>query len=129
MASWQFIVVRDVLDDATVESLRDMLLSDQRRRETTGEIAPGGMVKDAIFDPTHTLMDHDAFQSCICPVRLLPKVVDLMGWNIYLYHAQFFINPAQDSEPPQPEAQKTLGFHQWAPPLSRRPLAHLRTVT
>ena len=44
--------------------------------------------------------------------RLLPKVVDLMGWNIYLYHAQFFINPAQDSEPPQPEAQKTLGFHQ-----------------
>ena len=117
-------MVRDVLDDATVESLRDMLLSDQRRRETTGEIAPGGMVKDAIFDPTHTLMDHDAFQSCICPVRLLPKVVDLMGWNIYLYHAQFFINPAQDSEPPQPEAQKTLGFHQWAPPLSLVVLLH-----
>ena len=109
---WQFIVVRDVLDDATVDSLRDMLLSDQRRRETTGEIAPGGMVKDAIFDPTHTLMDHPAFHTCISPVRLLPKVVDLMGWNIYLYHAQFFINPAQDSEPPQPETQKTLGFHQ-----------------
>lgn len=108
-----FMVVKDVLTESAVHELRQMLASDRRRRVEAGQLDAGGTVKDAVFDPTHTLMSSPALRGLIAPVRLLPKVVDLMGWNIYIYHAQFFINPPLNApHPPEPSGDRTYGFHQ-----------------
>jgi hypothetical protein len=44
--------------------------------------------------------------------KVFPKVVDILGHNIFCYHAYLFATPGQGSRPADPAAAPTFGFHQ-----------------
>jgi ectoine hydroxylase len=64
---------------------------------------------EAMFQPNF-VGRHPLFMELVDWPVILPKVWDILGWNIYLYHGHCGVNPPQD--PAQERVKKTLGWHQ-----------------
>ena len=93
---------------------------------------PDAMNRMAIFSPANSLSSAACVQQLLTLETVFAKVVDIMGWNISIYHAhanrapppipgdvvrdgQF--RPAPGSSPghharPPPGEEHTFGFHQ-----------------
>ncbi len=71
------------------------------------KLSEGHGANSNLFYP-NLLPDDPQFQNLVDYERLLPKVWELLGWNIYLYHAHAIITPS-NGEPPH---KRTFGWHQ-----------------
>jgi ectoine hydroxylase len=63
--------------------------------------------KKALFYPNF-IPDDPAFAELVDYEKVLPKVWQILGWNIYLYHAHLIVTPPSGESP----NDKTFGWHQ-----------------
>jgi hypothetical protein len=99
-----YLIVPDALPATQIERLLaavDRLDAEERRNR----LGP----HDGLFYPNFVWRDPAFVELVDCP-RTIPKVWGLLGWNIYLYHCHFGVNPpvAPDAD----RSKKTLGWHQ-----------------
>ena len=70
-------------------------------------VAEGHDPKTALFYPNF-IPDDTLYQDLVDYEKVLPKVWDILGWNIYLYHAHLIVTPPNGQAPDN----KTFGWHQ-----------------
>ena len=90
---------------------------------------PDAMNRMGIFSPANQLSNQDVLQRLLVNDKVLPKIVDVLGWNISIYHAhanrtpppvpgdvvrdgQFRPVAGEAMERPAPGEEKTFRFHQ-----------------
>lgn len=61
----------------------------------------------AMFYPNF-IPENELFLNLIDYEKIFPKVVDILGWNIFLYHAHLIVTPPSNLE----RDNKTFGWHQ-----------------
>ncbi|MBX3015052.1 MAG: phytanoyl-CoA dioxygenase family protein [Caldilineaceae bacterium] len=71
------------------------------------KVAAGHDTKTSLFYPNF-IPDHTLFQNLVDYEKVLPKVWDILGWNIYLYHAHLIVTPPNGQAP----NDNTFGWHQ-----------------
>ena len=71
------------------------------------KVADGHDSKTALFYPNF-IPDDTLYQELVDYEKVLPKVWDILGWNIYLYHAHLIVTPPNGQTPDN----KTFGWHQ-----------------
>ena len=71
------------------------------------KVAEGHDPKTALFYPNF-IPDDTLYQDLVDYEKVLPKVWDILGWNIYLYHAHLIVTPPNGQAPDN----KTFGWHQ-----------------
>lgn len=71
------------------------------------KVAEGHDPKTALFYPNF-IPDDTLYQDLVDYEKVLPKVWDILGWNIYLYHAHLIVTPPNGQTPDD----KTFGWHQ-----------------
>lgn len=99
-----FLVVEDALPPAMIERLSGVL--DRFYAERRAE---GMKSHEAMFYPNFIGKDPAFFDLLDWP-KTFPKVWDILGWNIFLYHAHCGVTPP--IAPDAPRVRKTLGWHQ-----------------
>lgn len=129
----QYVVVRDALSASDACSLHAALddihavklAEDATRPDPAHRDIPHRM---AIFSTANSLGTNPTVLELIRNSYILPKVVDILGWNISLYHAHANITPGPDAnglvvdgqgratsqlaqQPPRGQ-EKTFGWHQ-----------------
>lgn len=113
-----YIVVNDVLEPDHLQALHGHI-AELRAQKTAegwgGEDEPWTMTQ-AVFTHAHDLGSTDAFISLLTQSKVLPKVVDILGHNIFCYHSYLVSSPPAGGRAKQPppdfDRSPTLGFHQ-----------------
>lgn len=111
-----YLVVPGAIDSAAdLAELQGLLGQMREENLAAGKANPTQRVNKAAFSVTN----HRLFSASDAMVRLLtnpkvfPKVVDMLGINISLYHVQInTVPPGEESEEPDWSMAPTLGFHQ-----------------
>ena len=77
---------------------------DEARAESiaTGQNTESEMTHAAAFSPVNNLQQHDAVTRVLTNERILPKVIDILGFNICCYHYHVNVTP------PPPGAAATV---------------------
>ena len=132
-----FILIRKGLRERDVTDLTAVLDSTHRVKlredEARHESAmPDVMNRMAVFSPANQLSHARCTQRLLTCPAVFPKVVDILGWNISVYHAHANLSPprlagdvirdgqfrplagldASVSSRPPPGEEPTYGFHQ-----------------
>jgi ectoine hydroxylase len=97
-----YFMVEDALSSQQVAALTDVTDAIFERK-----VAAGHDTKKALFYPNF-IPDHSLYQDLVDYEKILPKVWDILGWNIYLYHAHLIVTPPTGEQP----NDKTFGWHQ-----------------
>jgi hypothetical protein len=130
---WQYVVVRDALSASDASNLHAALDDIHAAKIAEDAARPDPAHRDiphrmAIFSSANALGLDPAVLDLIRNTRILPKVVDILGWNISLYHCHANITPGPDANglvvdgqgratpqlaqrPPRGQ-EKTFGWHQ-----------------
>lgn len=95
-------MVEDALSSDQVEKLTNVTDDIFERR-----VADGHPHSEKLFYPNF-IPDNPLFLDLVDYARILPKVIDILGWNIYLYHAHLIVTPPSGEEPDD----RTFGWHQ-----------------
>lgn len=97
-----YLIREDVLTPEQVAALTEATDRIYRREREKGFPA-----NSALFFPNF-IPEDDLFVDLVDYERILPAVCDILGWNIYLYHAHLIVTPPSG----QPEDPRTFGWHQ-----------------
>jgi len=97
-----YLIVEDVLSTEQIKAL-----TAEADRILEQKIAAGHNNQQAMFY-TDFIKDHQMFLDLVDCDKILPKVWDILGWNIYLYHTHMIVTPPSGQE----KTDKTLGWHQ-----------------
>ena len=103
-----FLIVEDALSDAQVGELSELL---------DRLVADGGFThtphpsRDGRVNAIDVAGQHPALIELVDNPRTLPKVWEILGWNMHLYHSHYIMAP-QIPRPANGEAEATLGWHQ-----------------
>lgn len=97
-----YFMVENALSPAQVAALTEMTDQIYQRK-----LSEGADAKKALFYPNF-IPDSPLYQDLVDYEKILPKVWDILGWNIYLYHAHLIVTPPTGL----PQDDKTFGWHQ-----------------
>ena len=106
-----YFIVKDVLDSDQCENLikaADRVDAEFRKQNRSNPHKP--------ISTTDFIGHDDQFVELLDWYKTFPKVWDLMGWNIQLYHAHLTVTPPLPSDAPR--ERKRLGWHQDSPVLN-----------
>ena len=80
-----YVIVHDALPEAdhaallaSLHTLRDEKIAEGRH--------PAEQLRQPVFSPTHGLAKQKVIHDLVCPAKIFPKVVDILGINLFLYH-------------------------------------------
>jgi ectoine hydroxylase len=99
--------------EALMDAMREAKLREGRHRSE--------IIAQAPFSETNDIQNQDVVDRLITSTAVFPKVVDILGANIRVYHSHFNYTPprstaengdAGEPEPSDYSQAKTLGFHQ-----------------
>ncbi len=97
-----YLILENALSEDSVAALTaetDRIFEEHVRR--------GHDPKTALFHPNF-IPDHKMFLDLVDYEKVLPKVWDILGWNIYLYHCHMIVTPPSGKQ----KSDKTFGWHQ-----------------
>ena len=97
-----YFMVEDALSASQVERLTE-IVDRIYEREADQSAGADGKLFYGDFIP-----DSPLFLDLVDYPKILPKVWDILGWNIYLYHAHLIVTPPSG----QPANDETFGWHQ-----------------
>ncbi len=97
-----YFMVEDALSPDQVAALTTV--TDQVFQRKLSE---GHEQTKALFYPNF-IPDSPLYQDLVDYEKILPKVWDILGWNIYLYHGHLIVTPPSG----QVQDNKTFGWHQ-----------------
>ena len=128
------MLIDDCLSGEDITQLTDALDWEHEVKTAEDKAAhdsamPDAMNRMGVFSPANELSNQDALQRLIINEKVLPKIVDVLGWNISIYHAhanrspphvpgdairdgQFRPVAGESTERPPPGKEKTFAFHQ-----------------
>jgi len=90
-----WLMVDGALSDVEVAALASVL--DETREQKLGEAIdpshPDAMNRMAMFSPANWLSNSEAVQRMLTCPAVFPKIVDILGWNITIYHAHANVSP------------------------------------
>ena len=108
------MIIHDALPQQDHAELLDAL---HRLRDT--QIAagrhPAEQLRQPVFSPAHDLSKERVVQDLLVTPKVFPKVVDILGSNLFLYHGYIVGDRAAPPEatiPADMNAVPTFGFHQ-----------------
>jgi hypothetical protein len=128
-----YIVVENALQAAEAAELGRILDATHAAKRAEDAARPDPAHRDAMnrmamFSAANGLWREPAVERLVRNVAVLPKVVDILGWNIALYHAHANLTPGpsadglvidgqgratkQPKERPPPGQELTFGWHQ-----------------
>lgn len=96
------LMIEDALSPQQVEALTAAVDRVHERKMAEG-LAPNEKLFYGNFIP-----DSPLFLDLVDYEKILPKIWDILGWNIYLYHAHLIVTPPSG----EPANDKTFGWHQ-----------------
>lgn len=97
-----YFSIDDALSPSQVERLTGLV-----DRTFDRKVAEGHPANERLFYPNF-IPDSPLFLDLVDYEKVLPKVWDILGWNIYLYHAHLIVTPPSGESP----NNKTFGWHQ-----------------
>lgn len=97
-----YFMIEDALSPAQVAAL-----TETTDRIYAQKVAEGHDQTKALFYPNF-IPDSPLYQDLVDYEKVLPKVWDILGWNIYLYHAHLIVTPPTGQAPDN----KTFSWHQ-----------------
>ena len=109
-----YLIVKDVLSAAQHAKLKALILELREHKIASGLHAEEDLVQ-AVFSPLNDLQLDPAIRALLTQPKIFPKVVDILGVNIYLYHSYLFATrpaPAGTPVPTDYDGVKTFGYHQ-----------------
>lgn len=107
-----YLIIHDVLPQADFERCCAALDELRELRRSQG-LPADKSVLDPVFSSSHTLWREEAVVRMLKAPKVLPKVTDIMGWNVYLYHGHLTVDPPFRDGPsvPAESEQSPFGFH------------------
>ena len=122
-----WLLVDNALLPAEVEELTAVLDREHalKLQEPTDPSHPDAMNRMAVFSPANSLGNAPAVHALMANPVVFPKIVDILGWNIGVYHAHANLSPPPSKGDvlrdgqfrPAPADGAVHGFHQ----VRRRP--------
>ena len=113
------IIVENALPEGVVQELERLLDAELAQQTEDGVIDRSKGLRGCSasgFSQANTLQTEPSFQHMVTNVRVLPKVVDIMGTNINMYHCPCIVTPATGEDPPTDyESLPPFGYHQVRP--------------
>ena len=107
--------MENALPEGVVQEL-ERLLDAERAQQVEDSVVDRkgfGGAHASGFSQANTLQTEPSFQQMVTNVRVLPKVVDIMGTNISMYHCPCIVTPATGEDPPTDyESVPPFGYHQ-----------------
>jgi len=97
-----YLIVEDALDAEQVTAL-----TAKTDHIFEANLERGHDPNTSLFYPNF-IPDNDLFLHLVDYEKVLPKVWDILGWNIFLYHAHMIVTPPSG----QVKDDKTFGLHQ-----------------
>jgi ectoine hydroxylase len=97
-----YLILENALSPEQVNSLTQVVDGIFEKK-----VEDGHNPKHAMF-LTNFIPEHEHFLNLVDYEKTLPKVIDILGWNIYLYHAHLIVTPPSGL----PRNNKTFGWHQ-----------------
>ena len=99
----QYVVVQDALPPVEAAELTHILDATHATKLAEDAARPDPAHRDAMnrmamFSASNALWREAAIERLIRNPRILPKIVDILGWNISLYHAHANRTPGPDGE-------------------------------
>ena len=93
------MIIENALSEAEVADLTTVLDETHQRklREEVDPSHPDAMNRMAVFSPANRLSNSEAVQRMLTCPAVFPKIVDILGWNIGVYHAHANISPPRVS--------------------------------
>jgi ectoine hydroxylase len=125
-----WLMVDDALSEAEVADLTRVLddAHHQKMHEDIDPSHPDAMNRMAVFSPANRLSNSEVVQRLLTCPAVFPKIVDILGWNIGIYHAHANVSPPRApgdvvrdgqfraigdiQKRPSPDEEPTHGFHQ-----------------
>ena len=109
-----YLLVKNALPGELFESLRGALYDLQAQKRSEG-LNPDETTRQAMFSGANSLQENPAIHRLITNPRVLAKVVDILGCNIYVYHAHANVTPPAlpgTQVPASFDDVPSFGFHQ-----------------
>ena len=115
-----WLLVTDALPAADAAELSRLLDGMREAKLAEGRL-PSEIIAQAAFSETNDLQHHQVLDRLLTAPSVFPKVVDVLGANIRVYHSHFNWTPphaaSENGDEAEPEPSdysraKTLGFHQ-----------------
>ena len=99
-----YLIVENAIEPELVGQLTATADRLHRQALTAGAATPG-----RLWSTTSFFDEDEAFIQMVDWPRILPKVWDILGWNIFVYHAHLTINPPEPDADPE---ERWLEWHQ-----------------
>ena len=115
-------MVRDALPPQMFAELRQVLWDLRAQKIAEGRLETE-TIRQATFSGANRLQEEPVIQRLITNPRVLAKVTDILGANIYVYHAHTNVTPPAEpgtEMPAEYDGMRSWGFHQ-GPPNPRLP--------
>ena len=108
-----YLIVHDVLPAEQHARLVELILELREQKIAEGRHPEEDLVQ-AVFSPLNALQTDPAVLDLLTQPKIFPKVVDILGCNIFAYHSYLFATRAAPPGTPlrDPATVKTFGFHQ-----------------
>ena len=113
-------MVRDALPPQMFAELRQVLWDLRAQKIAEGRLETE-TIRQATFSGANRLQEEPVIQRLITNPRVLAKVTDILGANIYVYHAHTNVTPPAEpgtEMPAEYDGMRSWGFHQGPPPRS-----------
>ena len=114
-----YCLIEDALPPALFEAVRSLLIRMREGMVANGVCGPDEQAKAAAFSQANVEMQSErCLRELLTAGRVLPKVVDIMGTNISMYHLHLNVTPPATEPAKNPavdvdyDALPMLGFHQ-----------------
>ena len=115
-----YIVVHDALPPQMFQELRQVLWDLRALKISEGRLETE-TIRQATFSGANRLQEEPVIQRLITNPRVLAKVTDILGANIYVYHAHTNVTPPAEpgtEMPAEYDNMRSWGFHQGPSPFS-----------
>ena len=109
-----YLILHNVLAPDELGRLKS-LVEDLREQKLREGWLPDDNIVQSVFSPKNDLQMDPNIIALLLQPKIFPKVVDILGTNIYLYHSYLFDTRAADPGTMPPDdfgAVPTFGFHQ-----------------
>lgn len=109
-----YLIVPNALSSTECAELTSVLEEMRSAKIAEGRESDEGIVQ-AAFSPSNNISEHDCTLKLLTNEVVFPKVVDILGCNIRVYHAHFNHTPGSnnpESAPVDYDAHPTFQFHQ-----------------
>ena len=82
----RYLIIENAITEAEGLHLRTLLHDMHRELEARGSYSPEQDIREGVFSRNNRMQEDDTVMSLLTQPKIFPKIVDIMGSNIYNWH-------------------------------------------